>query len=165
MDASFCYGRFAAGTMRLTRYTDYAIRVLLYLGSHTDALASIRVVAKSFGISENHLMKVVQDLAAAGFIEAVRGRNGGIRLAKPTDQINLGKVLRHTEGLDELLECSTCVVAPACGLPPVLSEAMAAFVGVFDKYTVEDLVRRRQELRSLLTAAQSNAIPTPLDAG
>ncbi|MFC5757843.1 Rrf2 family transcriptional regulator [Rhizobium sp. GCM10022189] len=139
--------------MRLTRYTDYAIRVLLYLGSRAEGLGSIREVAKTFRISENHLMKVVQDLAAAGFIEAVRGRNGGIRLAKPADHINLGAVLRHTEGLDTLLECSDCMVASACGLPPVVSEAIAAFLAVFDKYTVEDLVRRRLELRALLAVA------------
>ncbi len=139
--------------MRLTLYTDYAIRVLLYLGSRGEGLSSIREIARSFKISENHLMKVVQDLAAAGFIEAVRGRNGGIRMAKRPDEINLGAVLRHTEGLDDVLACSSCLVVSACGLPPILSEAVAAFVGVFDKYTVEDLVQRRLELRALLAAA------------
>lgn len=139
--------------MRLTRYTDYAIRVLIYLGSRTEGLGSIREAAKAFKISENHLMKVVQDLAAAGFIQALRGRNGGIRLARPAEHINLGAVLRRTEGLDELLECSTCLVARACGLPPILAEATSAFVSVFDKYTVEDLVHRRTELRALLTLA------------
>lgn len=139
-----------ASPMRLTRYTDYAIRVLIYLGSRDTGLGSIRDVSKTFDISQNHLMKVVQDLAANGFIEAVRGRNGGIRLARPAIDINLGEVLRHTEGLDDLLECSTCMIAPACGLPPILSEAMRAFVSVFDKYTVADLVRNKQQLRTLL---------------
>jgi Rrf2 family nitric oxide-sensitive transcriptional repressor len=139
--------------MRLTLYTDYAIRVLLYLGSRGEGLSSIREIARSFKISENHLMKVVQDLAAAGFIEAVRGRNGGIRLAKRPGEVNLGSVLRHTEGLDDVLACSSCLVVSACGLPPILSEAVTAFVSVFDKYTVEDLVQRRLELRALLAAA------------
>ncbi|KQV36353.1 Rrf2 family transcriptional regulator [Rhizobium sp. Root1204] len=139
--------------MRLTRYTDYAVRVLIYLGSRDAGLGSIREVAKAFDISQNHLMKVVQDLAAAGFIQSVRGRNGGIRLAVEARDINLGKVLRHTEGLDDLLDCSVCLIAPACGLPPILSEATQAFVAVFDKYTVADLVRQRTLIRTLLERA------------
>jgi Rrf2 family nitric oxide-sensitive transcriptional repressor len=150
----FDLSHFDAGAcMRLTRYTDYAIRVLIYLGSRDTGLGSIRDVSKTFDISQNHLMKIVQDLAANGFIEAVRGRNGGIRLARPPGDINLGQVLRHTEGLDELLECSTCMIAPACGLPPLLAEATRAFVSVFDKYTVADLIRNKQHLRALLALA------------
>lgn len=136
--------------MRLTRYTDYAIRVLLFLGAREGELCSIREIAETFAISQNHLMKVVQDLANAGFVETVRGRGGGIRLHKPAESINLGRLLRHTEGLTELLECSQCLVAPACGMPPVLAEATRAFVAVFDKYTVADLVRRKADLRVLL---------------
>lgn len=139
--------------MRLTLYTDYAIRVLIYLGSRDPGLGSIREIAKSFDISHNNLMKVVQDLSAAGIIASVRGRNGGIRLARPASEINLGTVLRRTEKLDELLDCSVCLIAPACGLPPVLSEATKAFIGVFDKYTVADLVSRKQDLRVLLKVA------------
>jgi Rrf2 family nitric oxide-sensitive transcriptional repressor len=137
--------------MRLTKYTDYGIRVLVYLGTR-DELASIKEIARSFDISQDHLKKVVQDLAGAGFVHALRGRNGGIRLARPPAEINLGSVLRHTEGLDGLVECAGCPVAPACGLPPVLAEATAAFAAVFDKYTVADLVRRRPELQLLLKA-------------
>jgi len=139
--------------MRLTRYTDYAVRVLIYLGSRDAELGSIKEIAKAFDISHNHLMKVVQDLAAAGFVQTIRGRNGGLMLARPANDINLGAVLRHTEGLDELLDCGSCFVARACGLPPILSEATRAFVAVFDKYSVADLVGRRSELRALLTAA------------
>ncbi|MDI7862717.1 Rrf2 family transcriptional regulator [Rhizobiaceae bacterium n13] len=139
--------------MRLTRYTDYAIRVLVFLGAREGELCSIREVAETFSISQNHLMKVVQDLANAGFIETVRGRGGGIRLHKPADSINLGKLLRHTEGLTELLECSQCLVSRACGMPPILSEATSAFVAVFDKYSVADLVRRKADLRALLQSA------------
>ncbi|WP_075292000.1 Rrf2 family transcriptional regulator [Pararhizobium arenae] len=139
--------------MRLTRYTDYAMRVLIYLGSRDQGLGSIREVSSKFGISQNHMMKVVQDLAGNGFIETVRGRNGGIRLALSASEINLGTVLRHTEGLDDLLDCAGCMIAPACGLPPVLSEATRAFVSVFDKYTVADLVQNRSQLRALLAVA------------
>lgn len=139
--------------MRLTKYTDYGIRVLIHLGSIDGELGSIRGVALAFDISQDHLKKVVQDLSAAGFIESVRGRNGGIRLARPAGEINLGKVLRHTEGLDEIIVCGTCPVRPACGLPPILAEASAAFAAVFEKYTVADLVRQKPELRLLLGAA------------
>lgn len=139
--------------MRLTRYTDYAIRVMIYLGARPGELCSIKAVADAFSISQNHLMKVVQDLAAEGFIESVRGRSGGIRISAPLESINLGRLLRHTEGLSELLECSTCVVGRACGMPSILSEATAAFVKVFDKYSVADLVRRREQLAALLTTA------------
>lgn len=139
--------------MRLTRYTDYAIRVMIYLGARPGELCSIKAVADAFSISHNHLMKVVQDLAAAGFIESVRGRGGGIRINNPLETINLGRLLRHTEGLTELLDCSTCVVGRVCGMPSILSEATAAFVKVFDKYSVADLVRRREQLAPLLTTA------------
>jgi Rrf2 family transcriptional regulator, nitric oxide-sensitive transcriptional repressor len=138
--------------MRLTKYTDYSIRVLIHVGTSDEELGSIREIAQRFEISQDHLKKVVQDLAAAGFIETVRGRNGGIRLARPAKDINLGSVLRHTEGLNALIECAGCPVSPACGLPPVLAEASAAFAAVFDKYTVADLVRRKPELRRLLGA-------------
>ncbi len=136
--------------MRLTRYTDYAIRVMLFLGAREGELCSIREIATSFSISQNHLMKVVQDLSAAGFIDSVRGRGGGIRMLQPPATINLGRLLRHTEGLTDLLECSECIVRQACGMPSILSEATAAFVSVFDRYTVADLVHRKDNLRELL---------------
>jgi Rrf2 family nitric oxide-sensitive transcriptional repressor len=143
-------GVLTQAAMRLTRYTDYAIRVLIYLGSRPDESASIRDVSQAFSISQNHLMKVVQDLAAAKFLATARGRNGGIRLARRAEEINLGELVRHTEELNDLLDCDSCFIVRACGLPSVLSEATAAFVKVFDKYTVADLVARRDDLRALL---------------
>ncbi|WP_338111046.1 Rrf2 family transcriptional regulator [Rhizobium cauense] len=143
-------GRFDAGAMRLTRYTDYGIRVMVFLGAREGELCSIREIATAFSISQNHLMKVVQDLSAAGFIESVRGRGGGIRMRSPATSINLGRLIRHTEGLTDLLECSECIVQRACGMPSILSEATAAFVGVFDRYSVADLVHRKDQLRALL---------------
>lgn len=138
--------------MKLTRYSDYAMRVMIYLGT-ADGLSSIREISHAFDISQNHLMKVVQDLAGAGFIQSVRGRNGGIRLSKPAAMINLGTLLRHTEALDEVIDCSTCLIAPACGLPPILCEATSAFVAVFEKYSVADLLGRRNHLRTILNVA------------
>ncbi|MEF9604514.1 Rrf2 family transcriptional regulator, partial [Paracoccus sp. PXZ] len=83
--------------MRLTRYTDYAMRVLLYLGREPERLCSIGEIAQAYGISQNHLMKVINDLVHAGFLASLRGRNGGIRLARPPAEINIGALVRHTE--------------------------------------------------------------------
>ncbi len=136
--------------MKLTKYTDYAMRLMIYLGSRSSGLSSIREISDTFSVSQNHMMKVVQDLANAQFLVSVRGRNGGIRLARPANEINLGALLRHTEGLTDLIDCEGCRIAPACTLPIVLSEATAAFVAVFDKYTLADLVGRRSALGMLL---------------
>lgn len=135
--------------MRLTRYTDYAMRVLLYLGAQPDKVCSLSEIARAYGISQNHLMKVAHDLGKAGYIEGVRGRSGGVRLARPADQINVGEVVRRTEEGFELVECGTCVIAPACGLTGVLDEALAAFMAVLDRYTLADLLKKRSKLMRL----------------
>jgi Rrf2 family nitric oxide-sensitive transcriptional repressor len=135
--------------MRLTRYTDYAMRVLLYLGAQPDRVCSIGEIAKAYGISQNHLMKVAHDLGKAGYVEGVRGRSGGIRLAKPADRINVGAVVRRTEEGFELVECGSCLIAPACGLTGVLAEALAAFMAVLDRYTLADLLKKRGKLLRL----------------
>jgi Rrf2 family transcriptional regulator, nitric oxide-sensitive transcriptional repressor len=132
--------------MRLTRYTDYAMRVLLHLGARQDRLCSIPEIARTYGISQNHLMKVVHDLGKAGYVSSVRGRMGGIRLARPAEEIRVGNVVRHTEEGFDLVDCGSCVIAPACGLTGVLREALAAFLAVLDNYTLADLLARRGDL-------------------
>ena len=135
--------------MKLTLFTDYAMRVLLYLGARPEQLCSIAEVAQSYRISQNHLMKVVSRLAAIGYVESVRGRHGGIRLGLAAEDINIGALVRQTEeGLD-LVDCGSCVVAPACGLTGVLKEAMRAFLGVLDRYTLADLLASRRDLARL----------------
>ena len=146
----FIFGRYLA-RMRLTKYTDYAMRVLIHLASHDESV-SIGGIAKRYGVSENHLMKVVQDLARSGFIVATRGRSGGIRLARPPAEIGVGEVIRHTEEGFDLVDCGSCIIARACGLPSVLSEATAAFLAVLDRYTLADVATRRIDLRSLFGA-------------
>jgi Rrf2 family nitric oxide-sensitive transcriptional repressor len=142
--------------MRLTRYTDYALRVLMHLAVRPDRLASIGEMARVHRISHNHLMKVVQDLRTAGYLDAVRGRTGGVRLAKPPSEIIVGEVVRHTEGGFELVDCSSCLILPACGLNGALHEALAAFMAVLDDYTLADLVRGRGEaLQSLFASTAS----------
>ena len=136
--------------MRLTRYTDYAMRVLLYVGAQDQArLSPISEIARAYGISQNHLMKVVNDLVNAGYLESVRGRFGGIRLARPAAEINVGAVVRHTEEGFDLVDCGSCIIAPACGLTGALAEALAAFMTVLDGYSLADLLAKRANLAVL----------------
>ena len=131
--------------MKLTRYTDYALRVLMHLAARPERLSSIGEMARAHGISQTHLMKVVHDLRKEGFVTAVRGRSGGIRLGRPAAEIGVGEVVRHTEDGFDLVQCGSCRIAPACGLTGVLGEALAAFMAVLDRYTLADLVESRSE--------------------
>ena len=139
--------------MKLTRYTDYALRVLMHLGAQPDRLASISEMARTYRISQNHLMKVVHDLRKQGYLESVRGRSGGVRLARPAQEIPIGEVVRHTEGGFDLVDCDSCVIARACSLTGALRQALAAFMQVLDNYTLADMIAERQDgLRQLLAA-------------
>lgn len=135
--------------MKLTRYTDYALRVLLYLGARPERLCAISEMSRAYGISQNHLMKVVHDLGKAGFVASARGRLGGIRLARAPAEIIIGSVIRHTEDSFDLADCGGCIIAPACGLTGVLREALAAFMAVLDSYTLEDMLAKRVDMLSL----------------
>lgn len=144
--------------MHLTRYSDYSLRVLMYLAVRPEPLATIEEIAGAYGISRAHLMKVVHELGRAGFIETVRGRGGGLRLAVEPGQIGIGDVVRHAEGRMDLVECfdadtNQCRIEPVCALHDVLSEALDAFMSTLDHYTLADLVaRRRGPLAKLLVA-------------
>jgi Rrf2 family nitric oxide-sensitive transcriptional repressor len=141
--------------MKLTLFTDYAMRVLLYLAARPDRLCSISEVARTYAISQNHLMKVVNELARGGYVESVRGRSGGIRLGKAPANINIGTLVRHTEDGFNLVDCGSCLIAPACGLTSVLKEALAAFLAVLDHYTLADLMTKRSDLARLFAVADS----------
>lgn len=136
--------------MKLTRYTDYAVRVIIFLGIHQDGLCSIAEISRQYDISHNNLMKVVQDLARLGYIETLRGRNGGIRLGRPPGEINIGALIRHTEKDCAMVDCENCIIAPACGLPGVLAKATSAFFNVLDNYTLADLIKDRRQLREIV---------------
>lgn len=141
--------------MRLTVYTDYSLRLLMYLALKDDGLATIAEVAASYGISKNHLMKVAHELGVAGYVETVRGRSGGLRLAKPAASVGLGEVIRHTEPDFALVPClspvdGACAIKPSCVLKRALDKARQAFVAVLDEYTLQDLVQPKSRLRSLL---------------
>ena len=130
--------------MRLSTFSDYSLRVLMYLGAQPKRLATIAEIAASHGISENHLMKVVHQLGRDGFIETVRGKGGGIRLALAPREIRLGDVIRHTESDFALVECladgATCRIQGACCLNSILDEALKALFLVLDGYTLADLL-------------------------
>ncbi|MES2494898.1 MAG: Rrf2 family transcriptional regulator [Pseudomonadota bacterium] len=136
--------------MRLSRHTDYALRVLIHLATWPERQSSIAEIARAYTISENHLMKVVHMLGRAGFIRTVRGRGGGIALATPAENIRIGDVVRHGEPDLQLADCGTCLIAPACGLNTVLSEALGAFLAVLDRYSLADITQRRSDLARLL---------------
>lgn len=141
--------------MRLTTFTDYSLRVLMYLAADPDRRATIGEIAGAFDISENHLMKVVHFLGKAGLLANVRGRGGGLELAKRPEAINIGAVVRAAESSVLPAECfdrktNTCCIAPACQLRDVLGEAVGAFHAVLDRYTVADIVRNRKALVKIL---------------
>ena len=147
--------------MRLKSYTDYALRVLMHLAAQPDRLASIGEMARIYRISHNHLMKVVHDLRKQGFLVAVRGRSGGVRLGRPATEISVGDVVRHTEGTFDLVDCGSCVIAPACALTSALHEARAAFMAVLDGYSLADLVEdRKRGLRELLASLEQHGPPS-----
>ncbi|MBN9305522.1 MAG: BadM/Rrf2 family transcriptional regulator [Devosia sp. 67-54] len=129
--------------MRLTNFSDYALRVLMYAAVRDGALVTIEETADRYGISRTHLMKVANLLTRSGYLTAVRGRTGGLRLGKPPDKIGLGDVVRATEPDFDLVECfagGRCRITPNCRLRGVLGEALAAFVSTLDRYTLADLV-------------------------
>ena len=139
--------------MQLTRYTDYSIRVLTHLSTYPDRLSCIAEIAGAYQISQSHLMKVVQDLGQSGYLETVRGRKGGIRLRRTAADINLGALVRHTEKQFELVDCSSCLIAPACQVTNVFAQATAAFLAVLDQYTLQDMMVQRTQLHRLFSAA------------
>lgn len=140
--------------MRLTTYTDYTLRVLIYLALNRKELVTIADVARAYDISQNHLMKVVHQLAVNGYIETIRGKGGGMRLAQEPPEINLGELIRTTEGNHGLLECvdgeGSCCIQPACTLTAILREAHSALYAVLQRYTLDDLIKPQQELSTIL---------------
>jgi len=141
--------------VRLTVYTDYSLRVLLYLGVRgQDHLATIQEIADTYQISKNHLMKVTYDLGKNGFIETIRGRGGGIRLAVAPEEVNIGQVVRKTEEDFHIVECfdpesNLCKISPECRLKYALNEALQAYFKVLDSYTLADVLVSKNALFEL----------------
>lgn len=142
--------------MQLKRYTDYSLRVLIYLGAHPDEIVSVNRIAEAYAISRNHLLKVINGLAEQHLIRTFRGKHGGMRLAVAPQDINVGDVVAHMEGSGPLIDCRQppCPILPACELNHALYEARQAFIDSLRGYTLADLLRgKREQLVRLLATA------------
>lgn len=140
--------------MQLSTHTDYSLRTLIYLALRKDSVpVTVQEVSDDYGISANHVAKVAQTLTQLGYIQSLRGRGGGLVLATPARDINVGQLVRETENL-KLLECfgpdSTCPIEPGCKLKHVLMSAQQAFLAVLDEVCLQDLVGNHKELEMLL---------------
>ena len=140
--------------MRLTRFTDYSLRVLIYLGLRTEEWVTIRRISDAYGVSRNHLMKVVSLLTRLGYLVAQRGPGGGIRLARPPIEINLAEVVRDTEEDLVMVECfdanGKCVITPACRLKRLIGAALDAYMETLEGFTLEDLIDPAADLSEIL---------------
>lgn len=148
--------------MRLTFHTDYALRMLLYLGTRPNQTVTISAVADAYGVSKNHLMKVATHLVSGGYVIATRGNGGGLRLAQKPEDIVIGEVVRHTENDFDLVGCfegsGGCRIEPACLLRTSLRKALDAFFRVLDDYTLADLLVTRPLMSELF------GLPAPVEA-
>jgi Rrf2 family iron-responsive transcriptional regulator len=141
--------------MRLTRQTNYAIRILMYCAANNDRLSRIPEIASAYSVSELFLFKILQPLVENGLVETVRGRNGGVRLGRAADQINLFDVVRVTEESFAMAECfesdaAECPLVDSCALNAALREALGAFFAVLERHTIADLVKAKSNVRALL---------------
>jgi Rrf2 family transcriptional regulator, nitric oxide-sensitive transcriptional repressor len=140
--------------MRLTTFTDYSLRVLLYVATAPAGRANIAEIARKYGVSEHHIVKVVHLLGKEGLLLNTRGRGGGLRLARLPVEINVGSVVRITEEPSELVECFSpkgrCVIAPSCRLAGLFQEAHEAFYEVLDSFTLADLIARPRNMIQIL---------------
>lgn len=142
--------------MRLTLYTDYSLRILLFLGAKApEELSTIKEISDAYGISKNHLMKVTHELGKMGYIETIRGRGGGIRLAKRPEEIGIGEVVRQTEEDFYLVDCFNpesvgCIISPVCNLKGALNKALHAYISVLDEYKLSDFLHEKEAIAALL---------------
>ncbi|MBD1226696.1 nitric oxide-sensing transcriptional repressor NsrR [Xenorhabdus griffiniae] len=136
--------------MQLTSFTDYGLRALIYMASLPEGqMTSIAEVTEVYGVSRNHMVKIINQLSHLGLVNAVRGKNGGISLGKPANEIKIGDVVRSLEPLS-LVNCSACQITPACRLKSVLNQAVENFLEELDKHTVADMVNDNRPLYQLL---------------
>ena len=148
--------------MQLTRQTDYAIRVMMFLGiQQDDRLVTISDIAYHFDISRNHLMKIVHKLGQMDYIQTVRGKYGGLRLERDPKTVRLGDLVRDFETTLDVVDCKklTCPVKGSCELKPIMQKAQEAFLAVIDEYTLKDLLNNPADLRSLLGLDDTEELP------
>lgn len=148
--------------MQLTRQTDYAIRVMMFLGiQKDDRLVTISDIAYHFDISRNHLMKIVHRLGQKEYIQTVRGKYGGLRLERDPSTVKLGELVRDFETTLDVVDCKklTCPITGSCDLKPIMQKAQEAFLAVIDEYTLQNLLNNPADLRSLLGIDESEELP------
>ncbi|MCP5382934.1 MAG: Rrf2 family transcriptional regulator [Kordiimonadaceae bacterium] len=138
--------------MRLTSFTDYSVRVLMHVAKKNGALSSIREVSEEYDISKNHLMKIVHALGKGGYLETIRGKNGGFKLGQDAKKINIGKLIRYTEEDMNIVQClgdqdGNCSLHKKCHFACVINEARNAFLAAVDKYTLADIVNDRPPVK------------------
>ena len=158
---------FDGAAMRLTDYTDYSLRVMLYLALRRESMATIQEISDAYGVSKNHLRKVVQRLGELGWVDTVRGRNGGLRLAPASLDLTVGAVVRETESDFSLVGCFPdehgerrgCVIEPQCRLKHALAAARDAFLAELDRHTIGELAQPADELTGLLGLAPIQLMP------
>ena len=153
--------------MQLSLHADYALRVLIYLGAHPDEIISTQRISAAYGISKNHLVRVVQTLSEHGYVQVTPGRSGGVRLARSPQDIRLGEVVYHSEPNLRLVECfdektNTCPIISACGLKAHLKQALDCFLAELNRHTLADLlVERRQRDRLQKLFQLGPLVPAP----
>lgn len=144
--------------MKMTNYSDYALRILIYLGLKRERLSTITEIADCYHISRNHVVKIVHHLGQLGYLDTMRGKHGGIRLARAPETINIGEVIRQTEASMELVECfsdqNACIICDSCVLRSIISDALLAFMTVLDGYTLADLMIPRRQLKKQLQVTE-----------
>jgi len=149
--------------MKLTNYSDYALRILIYLGLKREKLSTITEISDCYRISRNHVVKIVHHLGQLGYLDTMRGKHGGIRLARAPEMINIGEVIRHTESTMDIVECfseqNTCVICDSCVLRSIIAEALAAFMTVLDGYTLADLMAPKHQLKKQLKVIEMFSNP------
>ena len=143
--------------MQLTKQTDISLRVLMHLAVFPDRLSTVREIATDYRVSQNHLVKVVHRLAGLGYIDSVKGRNGGIKLAKPDTEITVGQVIRDMEMTLEVIDCTNCPLTIGCLLKRALNEATTAFVEVLDGYTIADLIVNKNRILAVVRPGLQSA--------
>lgn len=140
--------------MQLTQFTDYSLRALIYLTLKND-ICTIKDITEAYAISNNHMVKIIHNLAKLGLIKTIRGKNGGISMATSPQDINLGSLISKLESHFDLVPCfnkekANCCIAPACKLKSILYEAQKAFMNVLNQFTLEDIIHNKIELNTLL---------------
>ena len=150
--------------MKLTDYTDYSLRVLIFVAVHPDEPVTIQRIADAYGLPKNHLIKIVQRLGQLGYLLTMRGRTGGIRLGRPASDINVGEVVKDMEPDFAMVECfhdeNRCAITPACGLRGVLQQALTAYFKVLSQYTLQDIIQDTPQAYQLLNRIDLTKLDT-----